>query len=80
MNDPRLPTMLCMTCDHEVRPRQAPDRDYDRRVVGETEAPADRQPDMRRLRAASQDAKTGRVKASWAKFSPGSSFDTPACA
>jgi hypothetical protein len=41
--------------------------------VREPEAPADRQPDMRRCAAATQDAKTGRVKASWANLSPGSS-------
>ena len=77
MGDRRLPTMLCMTCDHEFARDERPTEVAIALPWANPKHPPIVIPICAGCASASQDAKTARMQASWAKLSPGSRFDGP---
>ncbi len=77
MVDPRLPTMLCMTCDHEFPRDERPTEIMVALPWANPKHPPIVSPICAACASASQDAKTNMAKASWARLSPGSRFDGP---
>jgi hypothetical protein len=75
MQEPSLPTMLCMTCDHEFARDERPTEIAVALPWANPEHPPIVSPICAACAAASQDAKIGRMQASWARFSPGMRFD-----
>jgi len=77
MGDRRLPAMLCMTCDHAFARDERPAEVMIAMPWANPQHPPIVSPICAACAAASQDAKTARMQASWAKLSPGSRFDGP---
>ena len=77
MGDRRLPTMLCMTCDHEFARDERPTEVAVALPWANPRHPPIVSPICAACAAASEDVKTGRMQVSWSKLSPGSRFDGP---
>jgi hypothetical protein len=77
MGDRRLPTMLCMTCDYEFARAERPTEIMVALPWANPEHPPIVSPICAACAEVSPDAKTNMAKVSWAKFSPGSSFNGP---
>jgi hypothetical protein len=77
MGDRSLPTMLCAFCDHEFAHGDQPTEVMVALPWANPKHPPIVSPICGACAAASEDVKTGMVKASWSKLSPGSRFDGP---
>lgn len=72
MSDPRQKTMLCMTCDHEFVRGERPTEIVVARPWATLEDPPIVSPICAACAAADPVTKISRVKAMWARLSPGS--------
>jgi hypothetical protein len=77
MQDPRLPTMLCMSCDHEFKQGDRPTEIAVALSWANPDHPPIVSPICAVCAAADQETKTAKVKAYWEKLSLGVSFDGP---
>lgn len=77
MTDPRLPTMLCMTCDHEFAQDERPTDVAVALPWANPKHPPIVSPICAACAAADPDTRTALLKAHWSKLSPGARFDGP---